>query len=512
MNKEIQREESSGFLNIIERVGNKLPHPVVIFMILIAITVVASQILASLGIEVTYLDAATGENITVGAVSLMDSEGINHIFNSAVNNFTGFAPLGSVLVTTLGVGIAEWTGLIAAAMKKLLDNVPGFLLSTAIVFAGIMSNMASDVGYVVIVPLGAMIFAAVGRHPIAGLAAAFAGVSGGYSANLLPGPLDALMVDIANESLASAGINYEMGVTANWYFLIASTFILTIVGALVTDYIVEPRLGEYTGSYRPDKEPLTNLELKGLRNALIVLIIFSTIMGYLMFTPDALFKTFDENLGKMTLDFFLSDGLLFTLFLFFSLPGLAYGITVGKIKSSNDFVAGMTQAMNTLSGYLVLAFFASQLINYFKYSNIGMLIAKNGADLLRSVNLIGLPVLISFIIFAAFTNLFMGSASAKWTILSPVFSTMFYELGIAPEATLIAYRIADSTTNVISPLMSYFAMILVFMKRYDEDSGLGTLISTMLIYSMAFLASWIVLFSVWYFFGWPLGPGSPIIL
>ena len=512
MNNENQQEETSGVLNFIERVGNKLPHPVIIFVILIAITMIVSHILSVIGVEVTYLDAAAGEYVTVGAVSLLDGDGINHIFNSAVKNFTGFAPLGSVLVTTLGVGVAEWTGLISSAMKKLLNNVPMFLLSATVVFAGIMSNMASDVGYVVVVPLGAMIFAAADRHPIAGLAAAFAGVSGGYSANLLPGPLDALMVDIANESLTSAGIEYDMGVTANWYFLIASTVVLTIVGALITDYIVEPRLGTYTGSYQPDSEPLTDLEVKGLKNSLIVLVIYSVIMGYLMFGPNALFQTFDETLGRQSLDYFLGDGLLFGLFLLFALPGLAYGVTTNKIKDSSDFVQGMVEAMNTLSGYLVLAFFASQLINYFNYSNIGMLIAKSGADLLQSINLVGLPLLIVFILFAAFTNLFMGSASAKWTLLSPVFSPMFYELSIAPEATLIAYRIADSATNLISPLMSYFAMILVFMKRYDKNSGIGTLISTMLIYSTAFLASWIVLFSIWCLFGWPLGPGAPIIL
>lgn len=302
-----------------------------------------------------------------------------------------------------------------------------------------------------------------------------------------------------------------MSITANWYFLIASTVLLTIVGTLVTDRIIEPRLGKYTGSYRPSDEPLTDQELKGLKNALIVLIIYVAIMAYLMFGSNALFQSIDETTGELSLSTFLSSGLLFALFLLFSLPGLAYGVTTGKIKDSNDFVEGMTEAMKTMGSYIVLSFFAAQLINYFDYSNMGTILATTGADFLKSIRLVGLPLLLAFILLTAFINLFMGSASAKWTLLSPIFTPMFYELKIAPEATLMAYRIADSTTNIISPLMSYFAMILVFMKRYDEDSGIGTLISIMIVYSGVFLASWALLFAVWYLFGWPLGPGAPIV-
>lgn len=511
MSKKEDSQQMSGALGWIEKVGNRLPHPVVLFILLAAFVIVLSQVLASLGVEVTYFNSAEQEYITVEAISLLNATGINHIFNSAVENFTSFAPLGTVLIAMLGVGVAEWTGLIAAAMKKLLSNIPNGLLSAAIVFAGIMSNIASDVGYVVIVPLGAMIFAAAGRHPIAGLTAAFAGVSAGFSANLLPGPLDALLVGVANESLASSGIHYEMSITANWYFLIASTVLLTIVGTLVTDRIIEPRLGKYTGSYRPSDEPLTDQELKGLKNALIVLIIYVAIMAYLMFGSNALFQSIDETTGELSLSTFLSSGLLFALFLLFSLPGLAYGVTTGKIKDSNDFVEGMTEAMKTMGSYIVLSFFAAQLINYFDYSNMGTILATTGADFLKSIRLVGLPLLLAFILLTAFINLFMGSASAKWTLLSPIFTPMFYELKIAPEATLMAYRIADSTTNIISPLMSYFAMILVFMKRYDEDSGIGTLISIMIVYSGVFLAIWALLFAVWYLFGWPLGPGAPIV-
>jgi aminobenzoyl-glutamate transport protein len=503
-----KKNSNSGLLGWIERAGNALPHPVVIFILLALVIIVASEIVARLGVTVEYFSAAEDALVTVQAESLMTGDGLAHIFNSAVTNFTGFAPLGTVLVAMLGVGVAEWTGLISSALKKLLSNVPTFLLTAAVVFAGINSNIASDAGYVVVVPLGAIIFAGAGRHPIAGLAAAFAGVSGGFSANLIFGPTDALLVGITNEALVAGGIDYEVAVTANWYFLIVSTFVLTIVGAIVTEKWVEPRLGEYTGSYRPDNEPLTALQEKGLRNALFALIAFILVMAVLMVPENAPLRA-PNDAGVMTLDAFLSQGLLFMIFLLFAFPGFVYGKTIGKIKDSRDFVKGMSESMSSMGGYLVLAFFAAQFINYFSYTNLGTILAVSGADLLESIGFVGLPLILGFIIISAFINLFMGSASAKWAIMAPIFAPMMHSLNIAPEMTLMAYRIADSSTNIISPLMSYFAMILVFAKRYDEDSGLGTIISIMISYSIAFLILWTVLLVIWYFLGLPLGPGAP---
>jgi len=503
-------KRNSGFLGWIERVGNRLPHPVVLFIILAAVIIAVSGIAGAMGLSVQYFDASAGEEVSVEAVSLLSAEGIRHIFNSAVSNFTGFAPLGTVLVAMLGVGVAEWTGLIAATLKRLLANVPAFLLSASVVFAGVMSNISSDVGYVVIIPLGALIFAGAGRHPIAGLAAAFAGVSGGYSANLLPGPLDALLVGIAEEALGSAGIEYPIEITANWFFMIVSTFVVTLVGALVTDKIVEPRLGEYTGDYKPDTESLSDLERKGLRNALIVFVVFVAIMAFLMFPENALFKSIDESTGQLSLNPFLSSGLLFAIFLLFVLPGLAYGLTINKINNTSDFVTGMTESMSSMAGYIVLAFFAAQLIDYFNYTNLGTILAVSGADFLRSINLVGLPLILGFILVTGFINLFIGSASAKWAILAPIFVPMLYNLDITPEMTLIAYRIADSSTNIISPLLSYFPMILIFARRYDMKSGIGTLVSTMINYTFAFLIAWTILLVIWFFLNLPVGPGAPI--
>ncbi|WP_225743190.1 AbgT family transporter [Marinilactibacillus sp. Marseille-P9653] len=503
-----EKNTNKGLLGMVERVGNKLPHPVVIFIIFAVGIIFISEISVRLGLSAPMIDAETGEPGIVEAVSLMNKDGIAHIFNSAVSNFTGFAPLGTVLVAMLGVGVAEWTGLISSALKKLLSNVPTWLLTAMVVFAGIISNIASDAGYVVVVPLGAIMFAAAGRHPIAGLAAAFAGVSAGFSANLIFGPTDALLAGITNDALTSANIDYSVETTGNWYFIFVSTFVLTGVGAFVTDKFVEPRLGVYDGDYKPTQEPLSSQENKGLIYALITLLAFLAIMAFLMIPQNAALRALDAN-GDMTLSAFLSSGLLFMIFLLFALPGLAYGITIGKIKSSHDFVKGMSESMSSMGGYLVLAFFAAQFINYFAYTNLGSIIASNGANLLENIGFVGLPLILAFILFTAFINLFMGSASAKWAIMAPIFAPMMFNLNIAPEMTLMAYRIADSSTNVVSPLMSYFAMILVFAQRYDKKSGLGTIISTMIYYTISFLIAWSMLLVIWYIFGLPLGPGAP---
>lgn len=502
------KNEVKGFLKNVERIGNALPHPAMIFVILSIILIIVSAIVASSGTTVTYFDARAGKEVTIEAISLLNADGLRHIFNSAVGNFTGFAPLGTVLVAMLGVGVAEWSGLINVSLKKLLTGANPRLLTAVVVFAGVMSNIASNAGYVVVIPIGAIVFAGAGRHPIAGLAAAFAGVSGGFSANLVLGTTDPLLAGITNEALTSVGIEYQISPTANWYFMMASTVLITILGTLVTERIVEKNLGTYTGDYVPDKSEVTPLENKALKNAGIALLIFVIIMALLMFPKNALFKNLDEDTGKMTLDVFMKNGLIVTILLFFMIPGTVFGKTTGKIKDSSDIVAAMTSAMESMGAYLVLIFFASQFVNYFNYTNLGTIISVKGADLLQSIGFTGLPLIIAFIILSAFLNLFMGSASGKWAIMAPIFVPMMMRLGLSPELTQAAYRIGDSTTNIITPLMSYFAMIVMFAQRYDEESGLGTLISTMLPYSMVFLVGWTVLMAVWYLLGLPLGPGA----
>lgn len=509
-NKNKSNDNSSkGFLAGVERVGNALPHPAMIFVIMIAILAVISALAAKSNVTVNYYDAKAEENVELAAISLLNADGIRYMVNSVVENFTSFAPLGTVLVAMLGVGVAEYAGFFDTGLKKLLSNVPSVLLTAAVVFAGIISNIASDAGYVVVVPLGAMIFASAGKHPIAGLAAAFAGVSGGFSANLIFGPTDALLAGITNEALRASKISATVDVTGNWYFLIVSTFILTIVGTLVTEKIVIPNLGEYKGSYVHDDKPITDLEKKALRNSLIAILIFVVILILAMAPQNALLKEAD-NSGDVNIQHFLGNGLIFAILLLFLIPGVVYGKTVGKINSSNDLVEAMSQAMKSMSGFLVLAFFAAQFVSFFAYTNLGTVLSVKGAEFLEAIGLTGIPLIILFIILSAFINLFIGSASAKWAIMAPIFVPMFFKMGLSPELTQMAYRIADSSTNIISPLMNYFAMIVIFMQKYDKDRGLGTLISTMLPYSMAFLLLWSVLLIIWMAFGLPLGPGAPL--
>ncbi len=502
-----KKEKKGGVLQSIERVGNALPHPAIIFVIMIAILAVIAQICASAGVSVSYYDAKEEADTTIKAISLLNPEGIRYMFSSLVTNFTSFAPLGVVLVAMLGVGVAEDAGFFDAGLKKMLSNVKPVMLTATVVFAGIISNIASDAGYVVVIPLGAMLFAAAGKHPIAGLAAAFAGVSGGFSANLIFGPTDALLSGITNEALRAANIDYTVNVNGNWYFLIVSTFILTIVATLVTEKIVIPNLGEYKGAYVHEDKPLTDLEKKGLKNAMIGLAIFLIILGILTIPQNAILREANDK-GKMTLEHFLGNGLISTIFLMFLVPGYIFGKTVGKFKNSKDLVAAMTKSMQSMSGFLVLAFFAAQFVAFFAYTNLGTILSVKGAEFLESISLTGIPLVILFIILSAFINLFIGSASAKWAIMAPIFVPMFMNMGLSPELSQMAYRIADSSTNIISPLMNYFAMIVIFMQKYDEERGLGTLISTMLPYSIAFLVFWSLLLIGWMIFKAPLGPGA----
>ncbi|RBP44947.1 AbgT family transporter [Garciella nitratireducens] len=497
------------FLNGVERVGNKLPHPVTIFILLSFLIIIISEIVYKSGIHVNFYDAKTGTKQTIQAVSLLNAKGLQYIINSATTNFTSFAPLGTVLVAMLGVGVADGTGLLTTAIKKLVQSTPKRLVTAVVVFAGIMSNVASDAGYVVLIPLGAMIFYSFGRHPIAGLAAAFAGVSGGFSANLLIGSTDPLLAGITNEALTAGGIDYSILPTSNYYFMVASTFLLTILGTLITEKIVEPRLGEYKKikDEHNDIEQTTEKEKKGLRAAGIALLFFIIIMGIMIVPQNAILRGEDG-----TLDEFMHNGLIFVILLFFMIPGLAYGIVSGTIKSDKDVVNVMGKAMSSMGGYLVLVFFAAQFINYFSYTNLGTILAVSGADFLKNIGFTGLPLIIAFILLAAFINLFIGSASAKWGIMAPVFIPMLYNLGFTPEFTQLAYRIADSSTNIISPLMSYFAMVIVFAQKYDDNMKIGTLISTMLPYSILYLICWSILLIIWYILGLPIGPGASIWL
>jgi aminobenzoyl-glutamate transport protein len=493
-------------LSVIERGGNALPHPVTLFAGMAAAVVVVSAIVASLGISVTH--PGTGKPIQ--PVNLLTIQGLHRILTGLVSNFTGFAPLGTVLVAMLGIAVAEGTGLIGAALKLLVISAPRRVLTVAIVFAGVMSNAGGEVGYVLLIPLAAMVFLAVGRHPVAGLATAFAGVSGGYSANLLLGTVDPLLAGLTQEAARIIEPSYSVNPAANWYFMSVSTFVITAAGTIVTERVIEPRLGPYTGAVAAEAvTPLTPAERRGLWWALIAsaMVVAVLLIGTI---PSSGFLR-DPATRELLHSPFMS-GIVAIIFVTGLVVGVAYGLGAGTVRSDADVIRGMSKAMETMGGYLVLVFFAAQFVAFFNWTNLGLIVAVEGAALLKAAGLGTVPLIVSFILTTAFINLFMGSASAKWAIMAPVFVPMFMLLGYTPEFTQGAYRVGDSVTNVISPMMSYFALIVAFVQRYQPSAGLGTVVATMLPYSATFFVVWTILLVFWILLGWPLGPGAGLYL
>ena len=496
-------------LDSVERIGNKLPHPVTLFAILALSVLLLSAALQPLGISVEH----PGEEGTMVEVkNLLSGEGINYIFTSMTDNFINFAPLGVVLLTMLGIGVAERTGLISALLRGFVLSVPNRFITLGLVFAGIMSSIASDAGYVVLPPLGALIFAALGRHPLAGLAAAFAGVSGGFSANLLLSGVDAMLGQMTIDAAAIIDPAYAetMNIAMNWLFIIVSVFLLTFLGAWVTERIVEPRLGAYKGEQKEELKGLEPIEKKGMIWAGITVIISSILALLLVLPPNAPMRGTEGDLMAQIVQSPFMSSLVPIITILFFIPGLTYGIVTKSIRSDKDVASQMSDTMASMGTFIVLAFTAGQFVAYFNESNMGIVIGVYGAELLQSVNLTGIPLILLFILITAVINIFIGSATAKWAMMAPVFVPIMMQLGYSPELTQMAYRIADSSTNIISPLMTYFAIIIAFAQKYDKKIGIGTLISTMLPYSIFFLIGWTLMLVIWILLGLPLGPGGPL--
>ncbi len=493
------------FLYYVEKVGNALPNPATLFALFALSVIILSWVVSLFNPEV--INPATGESIHV--VNLLSKEGLHLILTQTVTNFTGFVPLGTVLVAMLGVGIAERTGLISTILRRIVMAAPPRMLTFVVVFAGILSNTASEVGYVLLVPLAGVIFLAAGRNPLAGLAAAFAGVSGGYSANLLLGTIDPLLAGLSQEAAQIIDPGYVVNPACNFYYMFISTFLIAGLGTWVTEKIIVPRLGTYHGE---DVEaiPLTPLNKDEKRGLLYATITSLALVGFILagVLPKNGFLLNPENGEFLTSP--LMKGVVTFIFLFFALPGIAYGIGAKTIKSDNDVIKGMSKSMETMGSYIVLVFFAAQFVAYFKWSNIGLLVAVKCATILQALDLGTFPLMLSFVLLAAFINLVMGSASAKWAIMAPVFIPMFMMLGYSPEMTQLAYRIGDSVTNIISPMMSYFALIVAFIQLYDKKAGIGTVISLMLPYSIVFFIGWMIMFFAWILLDLPIGPASPI--
>jgi aminobenzoyl-glutamate transport protein len=491
-------------LEKIEKVGNKLPNPTTLFALFAFGVIILSWVVSQFDFSVTL----PGSDKVIRPISLLSVEGLHKIIANLITNFTSFAPLGTVLVSLLGIAVAEHSGLIGTSLRLLVIKAPKKLLTFVIVFSGIMSNTASEIGYVLLVPLSAMIFLAVGRNPIAGLAAAFAGVSGGYSANLLLGTIDPLLAGLTQEAAHIINPAYEVNAAANYYFLFVSTFFIAAAGTWITEKIVIPRLGSYKGTTEVEEiKELSKNEKTGLIYAGIAVTIFIGIILIGIIPEDGFLR--DPKTGSILKSPFLS-GIVAFIFLGGLVAGLAYGIGAKTIKSDGDVIKGMNKSMETLGSYIVLVFFAAQFVAFFNWTNLGQILAVEGAQLLKSSGLGAIPLMIMFIIMTAIINLFIGSASAKWAIMAPIFVPMFMLLGYSPELVQAAYRVGDSITNIISPMMSYFALIITFINKYDKNAGIGTLISVMLPYTFIFFVIWTVLFIVWFAFGLPVGPGADL--
>ena len=487
-------------LDFIERNGNRLPNPTLLFIYLCGFILISSALFSLMGVKATH--PISGE--LIAAKNLLSTEGLHYILQNTVKNFTGFAPLGSVLVAIIGIGIAEHSGLIGSVLRHTVLRAPKKITTFAVITASVLSSIALDTGYVVLIPLAAIIFHAMGRNPIAGIVAAFAGVSGGFSANILVGPVDAILAGISTEAAQLIDDSYRVSVTGNYYFIAVSTLLIGIIGTIVTEKIVTKWL--------PDADQDTKIELskipgekRGLLAAMIVAVLFTTAI-VIAIIPDQGVLRNPEN-GSILNSPFIS-GIVVIISLFAAVCGLAFAKFSEQQWQGSFIVEAMEKHMGVMSGYIVLMFFAAQFVNYFGWSQLGTILAINGAAVLASLTIPNSILLIAFILLSGFINLFIGSASAKWALIAPIFVPMLLLSGISPEATQMAYRIGDSSTNIITPLMPYFGVVVAFAQQYKKDLGLGTLISVMLPYSVAFMFFWGLLLIVWTYFNLPLGPGA----
>ncbi len=489
-------------LQKIERVGNALPTPAILFLFLSGVVILASWIAHSFGLQAIH--PIKKESIEV--TNLLSLHGLHLVLTDMVKNFAGFAPLGTVVVALLGFSIAEKSGLLAALLRLLVLKSPRALLVPSVLLAGVMSHTAGDVGYVLLIPLAAMAFHSAGFNPLAGLAICFAGVSGGFAANFLLSTADTLLSGISQEAARIIDPAYVVTPIANWYFMATSSLLIIGVGTLIANKITIPFLGVYEGDVpRVEPQALNSLEKRGLRWAGLTVLV---LVGLLVWgaVPENGFLR-DPKTGSL-LESPLIKGVVAIIFIFGSLSGLAYGWASKTIKSSNDVVNAMQDGAATLAPYIVLVFFASQFIALFNASHMGMVLAVRGAEFLREAGLHAIPLMLGFIVLVCLLDLVIGSASAKWALIAPIFVPMFMLVGLSPELTQASYRVADSVVNIISPLMSYFPLILAFAVKYSARAKVGTVIAMMLPYSIAFLIFWSLLLFLWISLDLPLGPGS----
>ena len=474
------------WLNGIERVGNALPHPFILFLYLVVILIALAAILAAVG--VSAVNPTTGEEVAVK--SLLTRDGMVWILGSLVSNFSGFAALGIVLVMQMAIGVPTWA------------------LTATVLFIGINGSIASEASIIFIPPLAAAAFYAAGKHPLAGLIAGYAATNAGFTANVMITATDALLYGVTQEAAQMIDPSYTTTPANNWYFMIASCFVLTIVGTFVNDRIIEPRLGKFTGSEVDQARDATDLEKKGLRNAGIFSVIFIVLILIGLIPSNGILRGDD---GSIINGPFVT-GLVPFLLAYFVLVGVIYGFTVGTFKKFEDIPRVMAESLTSLTGYIVLVFVISQFIAIFNYTNLAMVIAVNAATFLDNIGLTGVPLILAILLVTTFVNFFMTSGTAKWYIFAPIFVPMFMMLGLTPEFAQVVYRIADSCTNPITPIYPYLPMVIGMAAKYDKKFGMGNVISMMIPYSFGFLIIWTIFVIAWMFLNLPLGPGAAVFL
>ncbi|QEK13090.1 AbgT family transporter [Crassaminicella thermophila] len=511
----------SKFIKGIEIVGNKLPHPFTLFVGLTVIVLILSFILAKLGVTVTYLAAsknateAPKEKIVV-VKNLLSYAGMRPFFENFVKTYVGFAPLGLIMTMMLGIGMVEQTGLINAFMRKTILGAPSYMVTAVLAIVGINANLASDAGMIFTAAIGGALFKALGRNPKVGIVSGFAAASGGFTANFLIAGTDALLAGITESAAKGMGIEAPTHPLINWYFMIAATVVITFVTTFVTERFTTKFLGDSTDEKDQSilqQHTVTELETKGLRSAAVAAVLYIIFILILTVPEFSFFRNEEGNiLPKST----LTKGIVPILFFFFFIVGVTYGKVVGVIKSEKDIPKLMQKGLSGCLSFLVVALPASMFVYLFKESNLTTILAVNGAEFLKSLNLGGIPLIIMFIILSTFINLFLTSGSAKWLILGPIFVPMFAMLGLSPALTQLAYRIGDSSTNIISPLSYYIPVVIGLMDQYktneDEQNGIGTVISLMMPYSIAYLIAFTALLIIWYLLKLSIGPGVSMFM
>lgn len=503
-----QKIKKKGFidrsLDIIEKSGNKLPDPVVIFISLCLIILFASFVTGKMGVSAK--NPADGK--VIEAVNLLTPEGIAKIISEAVNNFATFPPLGLVLVVMIGVGVAEKTGYFETLMKYTIEKTPRKIIVPMIILVGILGNAAGDAAPIVLPPIAAMVFIKLGYHPVAGLVMAYASALGGYSASLMIGMSDALIVSFTEPAAKLVDDSVPVNAVMNYYFLCVSTVVLLIAAWFVTVKITIPRFGAYKSDVHTAAEDVTPTERKAMIYANIALLITMVVVTFLAVPENGLLR--NAKTGSLIQDSPLMNGIVPIITVLFFVPGLVYGFVAGTMRSTKKFAEMLGDAMSTMGPFIVIVFFAAQMLAYFKWSNLGTIIAIKGAEALQGQN--GVVLILGVLALSAFINMLIGSASAKWAIMAPILVPMLMLLGFHPAFTQVIYRVGDSITNPITPMMPYLPLLLSYAQRYVKDIGLGTLIAALMPFSVAFGIFWTILLIVWYLTGLPVGPGGPIHL